>query len=171
MELRTAQPTDALAVANVHVRSWQIGYRDLLPRTYLDALRPEERAQRYTFGSSDPHAPATIVAIDSGVVCGFATTARARDAAAVNYGELCALYVDPDWWERGVGAHLLSAACAQLLSKGFQRAYLWLLKGNIRGDSFYRKHGWITDGITRTDTIWGVSIEEVRYRRSLHLTE
>jgi hypothetical protein len=69
VELRIARPADALAVAKVHVRSWQVGYRDLLPHDYLDALRPEERAQRYTFGSNDPHAPTTIVAKDDGVNC------------------------------------------------------------------------------------------------------
>jgi hypothetical protein len=48
VELRIARPADALAVAKVHVRSWRVGYRDLLPHDYLDALRPEEQAQRYT---------------------------------------------------------------------------------------------------------------------------
>jgi GNAT superfamily N-acetyltransferase len=171
VKLRSACPADALAVANIHVRSWQVGYSDLLPRDYLAALRPEERAQRYTFGSSDPHAPNTIVAMNDDVICGFATTARARDASASNYGELCALYVDPDWWGRGIGVRLISAARAQLLSKGFERAYLWLLRGNVRGDLFYRKDGWTMDGITRMDTVWGLSVEEVRYQRALKIDD
>jgi GNAT superfamily N-acetyltransferase len=169
--LRLARPTDALAVANVHVRSWQVGYHDLLPRDYLAALRPEERAKRYTFGSNDSHAPVTIVAEDEGIICGFATTARARDANTPDYGELCALYVDPDWWRRGIGALLISAARAQLLSKGFERAYLWLLRDNFRGDHFYRKDGWATDGVTRMDTVWGLSVEEVRYQRALKMDD
>ena len=32
-----------MAVARVHVRSWQVGYRGLLPDAYLDGLRAEER--------------------------------------------------------------------------------------------------------------------------------
>lgn len=39
MELRPALPADALAVARVHVRAWQVGYRGLLPAAYLDSLR------------------------------------------------------------------------------------------------------------------------------------
>jgi hypothetical protein len=34
-------------VALVHVRAWQVGYRNLLPDEYLDGLWPEERARRY----------------------------------------------------------------------------------------------------------------------------
>ena len=42
-----------MAVARVHVRSWQVGYRGLLPDAYLDGLRAEERAERYNFASGD----------------------------------------------------------------------------------------------------------------------
>ena len=51
MLLRPAEPVDAMAVARVHVRSWQVGYRGLLPDAYLDGLRAEERAERYDFAS------------------------------------------------------------------------------------------------------------------------
>jgi hypothetical protein len=36
MLLRPAEPADAMAVARVHVRAWQIAYRTLLPDEYLD---------------------------------------------------------------------------------------------------------------------------------------
>ena len=52
--LRSATPDDALAVATVHVRAWQEGYRGLVADDYLDALRPEDRAARYDLGASDP---------------------------------------------------------------------------------------------------------------------
>ena len=58
MFLRPAEPSDASAVALVHVRAWQTGYRNLLPDEYLDGLRPEERARRYNFASPDPLQPA-----------------------------------------------------------------------------------------------------------------
>ena len=43
MLLRPAEPSDSLAVAEIHVRSWQVAYRGLLPGDYLDALIPQER--------------------------------------------------------------------------------------------------------------------------------
>jgi len=167
LQIRPAEPDDALAVARVHVRSWQVAYRTLLPDEYLDGLRPEERAGRYVFGSLDPLTPATIVASEAGAIRGFATTAPARDADVPDHGELWALYVDPDWWGRGIGTALASAARAQLAALGFQQAVLWLLAGNSRAARFYRHDGWVPDGRHRTDSVWGVTVDEVRYRRAL----
>jgi hypothetical protein len=66
MLLRPAEPEDAIAVARVHVRSWQAAYRTLFPDDYLDQLRPEDRAQKYDFASLDPLKPWTIVAAEGG---------------------------------------------------------------------------------------------------------
>jgi GNAT superfamily N-acetyltransferase len=165
--LRPAAPGDELAVARVHVRSWQLGYRGLLPDAYLDGLKPEERAQRYTFGSADPGRPATLVALQQGTICGFATTAPARDADAQGQGELCALYVDPDCWGQGTGAILIAAARARLLAQGFRTAVLWVLDSNVRAYRFYSRDGWVADGSRRIETIWNVRVQELRYSRSL----
>ena len=167
MLLRPAGPDDALAVARVHVRSWQAGYRGLLPADYLAGLRPEERAQRYNFGSVDARAAATIVAVEAGLICGFATIAAAHAAAAPDVGELCALYVDPDCWGRGIGAALVSAARARLAALGFRNAVLWLLAGNARAEHFYRQDRWAPDGVRRRAAVWGVTVDELRYRRAL----
>jgi GNAT superfamily N-acetyltransferase len=167
MLLRPAEPVDAMAVARVHVRSWQVGYRGLLPDAYLDGLRAEERAERYNFASEDAREPATMVATDGGMICGFATTAPARDSDLSEYGELFALYVDPDWWGRGVGAALISAARGRLLELGFHNAALWLLASNARAERFYRLDGWLPDGLSRTETVWGVTVNEARWRRAL----
>ena len=156
-----------MGVARVHVRSWQAGYRGLLPDTYLDTLRPEDRAARYVFGSDDPRASATMVATEDGQICGFATTMPARDSDVPEYAELAALYVDPEWWGRGVGRALMHAARNRLLDQGFRDAVLWLSAGNARADRFYRIDGWAPDGLSRRDTVWGVTVDEVRYRRHL----
>jgi GNAT superfamily N-acetyltransferase len=167
MLLRPAQPDDALAVARVHVRSWQAAYRTLLPDDYLDRLRPEDRAQHYDFATRDPQKPRTIVAEDNGCIYGFATTAPSRDSDLPTHGELCALYLDPDQWGRGIGAALVTAARGHLAEAGFQYALLWVLAGNLRAERFYRCDGWTTDNHHRTDTLWGITVEEVRYLRSL----
>ncbi|SRR6266542_183566 len=108
MRLRPAQPDDADAVARIHVRAWQVAYRGLLPQDYLDGLRPEDRAKRYTFGSCDADQPATIVAIEKDAIVGWATTVPARDIDCACEGELAAMYVDRDAWSRGVGKALIA---------------------------------------------------------------
>jgi GNAT superfamily N-acetyltransferase len=167
MLIRPAEPSDAMAVARVHVRSWQATYRTLLPDDYLDQLRPEDRAQKYDFAGLDPRKPRTIVAVDEGLICGFATTAPSRDADLPDHGELYALYVDPEMWGRGIGIELMSAARTRLAQAGFRHAVLWVLAGNLRAERFYRIDGWAPDGFCRTDVVWGVTVDEVRYLREL----
>jgi GNAT superfamily N-acetyltransferase len=167
MLLRAANSQDAMDVARVHVRSWQAAYRGLLPAEYLDALKPEDRASRYVFENPDTTKPWTIVAEDNGFIAGFATTAPARDADAEGCGELYALYVDPDYWSRGIGADLMKAARARLAELGFKQAILWVMKGNARAERFYTIDGWRPDGHERSEVMWGATVNELRYRRQL----
>jgi GNAT superfamily N-acetyltransferase len=153
-------------VACVHVRSWQAAYRGLLPDGYLDGLRAEDRATRYTFDLVGPDNPATTVAVEGDAICGFATTGPARGDAP-RAGEVCALYVDPTAWGRGVGRVLMADARTRLSSLGFTEAVLWVLTGNDRADRFYRADGWLPDGRRREEDVWGIRVSNIRYRRLL----
>ena len=167
MNLRPAVPEDAMAVARVHVRAWQVAYRALMPEDYLARLRPEERAQRYDFGTRDPARPSTLVAVEAATILGFATICPARDEDAAGQGELCALYVEPDCWGRGVGRALASAARGDLCRRGFTRAVLWVVAGNTRAEQFYRADGWSADGLRRARQVGNVTVETARYGRAL----
>jgi len=167
MLLRPADPDDAIAVARVHVRSWQVAYRALLPDDFLAQLRPEDRASRYDFETLDPQKPRTIVAVERGTILGFATTAPSREPDLANHGELCALHVDPQHWGRGIGVALISSARVRLWGLGYRNAALWVLAGNVRAERFYQTDRWAADGIQRTDGSRGLTITETRYRRAL----
>ena len=147
--VRLAEPDDAVGIARVHVRSWQLGYRELLPDSYLDALRVEDRAAAYRFGGEE--APTTLVTEQDGVIRGFATARRAEDVGDQRVGELLALYVDPDGWGRGVGRRLLHAVRKELADRGHAEAILWVLVGNDRADRFYGVDGWVLDRGRRRD--------------------
>lgn len=165
--LRPARPEDAPEVAGVHVRSWQVAYRGLLPDEYLDGLRPEDRSANYTFGASDPILPSTMVATDEDVIRGFVTTGTCRDADVPGAGEVLALYVDPDAWGLGIGRRLMTEARAQLSRGDFTAAVLWVLVGNDRAQRFYRADGWAVGEDVRSEEVWGVLVDEVRFRRLL----
>ena len=164
MQVRPALPHDALAVARIHVRAWQTGYCGLIPDGYLDALRAEDRAARYTFGDPDPDKPATLVAVSDGEICGFVTTGPSPTAEA---GEVLALHVDPDHWRRGVGRVLIAAGRASLFARGHRDAVLWVLAGNERAQQFYTSDGWELDGREQEQNVWGITVHELGYRRAL----
>ena len=166
-EVRAATPDDACEVASIHVRAWQVAYRGLLPQEYLDGLRPEDRARRYTFGRTGPEHPAALVAVEHGVICGFVITGPSHDSDLQDARELWAIYVDPQRWGIGVGRLLMAAARDRLCQDGAREALLWVLAGNNRARRFYQLDGWNCDGSRRTEVIGGVTAEELRYRRPL----
>ena len=102
VEVRDATADDAMAMAHAHVRSWRAGYRGLIAQDYLDGLRPEEWASRYSFGSehSGRH---SLVAVDGDAICGHVTFGRSRDDDVAGSAEVWALYVDPALWGAGIG--------------------------------------------------------------------
>jgi len=167
MKIRNARPDDALAVAQVHVRSWQRAYKGLLPDEYLISLRAEERASRYDFSASDPLAPFTMVAVDAGTIRGFATVGASPDAAPRDVGELMALYVDPDARRTGIGRALIASARDEMLRRGFAVAVLWVLAGNTRAQNFYERDGWARGGDRRKQRVWGIEVDEISYTRRL----
>ena len=164
--LRNATKADALAIARVHVRSWKVGYKDLLPQELLDSLRPEDRAPRYRLEPNDPSEPSTIVAEEDGI-CGFVTFGPSRDADGKGVGELYALYVDPPRWSTGIGQLLVDEARSKLCEQGQTEALVWMLATNVRAQNFYLRDGWQLDGGERDEEIWGTFVHVVRMRRSL----
>src|ERR1700741_2100056 len=95
IEVRGAVPADADEVARVHVRSWQSAYRGLIAQEYLDGLKAEVSASRYTFGRVGLRSPSTLVAVEGSAIRGLVITGLGRDIALPNFGELMAIYVDP----------------------------------------------------------------------------
>ena len=154
MQLRRAQVGDERAVAEVHVRSWQVGYRGLIADDYLDGLRPEDRAGRYTFDVDDP---LTIVAV----------TDRIRGFASISpgAGELGA---STSIRRRGARASAeLIIEAERRLAERHAVAGLWVLAGNVRARRFYEAGGWRTDGTERAERVFGVPVVEARYRKTL----
>jgi ribosomal protein S18 acetylase RimI-like enzyme len=168
--VREAVIDDALGIARVHVAGWQSGYAGLLPQGYLDGLSVEERAQRRAAAlrEPDPRTLANVVAIRDDDVAGFAMVGRSRDDdAGKDVGELFAIYTDPRHWGTGVGHALHEEAMQALRVAGLTSATLWVLHGNDRATAFYRRHGWVADGTTKTDWRDEVRLDEERYRLTL----
>ena len=166
-EVRPAVSGDAHGVARVHVRSWQSAYRGLIAQEYLDSLKPDDWAARYTFGRMGLRLPSTQVAVDGSTICGLVTTGLCRDIDLPNFGELMAIYVDPAYLHTGVGRVLMAAGRERLRRVGVAAASLWVLDGNVRARRFYERDGWRPDGTRRTRAYGDVRVEEVRYRCTL----
>ncbi len=170
IKIRPARLTDTGQIADVHVRSWQVGYRDQIPQDYLDGLDPAERVGIWDRAVREADWPrrGTLVATEDGRVVGFAHIAPARDEDSNGaVGEIWAIYLSPDVWGRGIGRELMAAALSQLAQAGFEQVTLWVLDSNARARRFYEAAGFNPDGAVKDDDRRGFVLTEVRYRRSL----
>lgn len=170
MLCREPTPNDAKALARLHVRAWQVGYRGLMPDAFLDGLGVEEAEQRWSSMLAG-ETPSMLVADEHGEIfgaCRFGPSAD-RDAPP-RTGEIYSLNVDPSVWGRGIGHGLLTAATDRLGSLGFARVTLWVIHGNTRARTLYERFGFAADGAERTTSeLIGTPLREVRY--SLPLKE
>jgi ribosomal protein S18 acetylase RimI-like enzyme len=165
--VRDAVLADAPAMGLLHVAAWRAAYAGSMGAAFLASLDPLEREARWRgLISGGAH---VLVALESGVVRGFACYGAERDdAPAPGVGELYAINLHPDAWRRGIGAELLAAVVARLRAAGFRDAVLWVVRENARARAFYERFGWCADGAEKNDDgFTGPVVRELRYRLAL----
>jgi len=158
--LRPLRYQDIDRLAEVHVRSWQVGYQDLLPVDFLAGLDPAWRARqlRESWNHPDHAHVRSLIAEQAGEILGFvrygpSQSSHRTGCTAVTApvgSEVYALYVHPDHWGTGVGGRLLDAAVAELVSSGLTPVQVWILRGNTRAAEFYQRHGFVPDSATQS---------------------
>lgn len=162
--IRAARTEDAEDIAGVHVRSWQVAYRGLIDQSVLDGLSIDERAEGWRRNVAEPLPTSlgTLVAVRDDRVVGWASLGSGRDPDGLADGEVYGIYADPSVWSTGAGHALLEAAEQRIAEAGHDRAYLWVLDGNERADSFYARHGWVEDGAIKIEERPQLTLREHR---------
>ena len=163
--IRDAVPSDARAIAEVHVASWRWAYRDDLPAEFLDGLSVDDREQEWNqMLALDRSGAGTLVAEDRDRVVGFCGFGPSRDEDALERAaEVLTIYVLPEVLSRGIGRDLFAAALDRLRATGFDRATLWVMASNDRSRRFYERAGWSWDGTTSEHRFDCANVPIVRY--------
>ena len=163
---RAATAADVPAIAAVRIRSWQEGYRGLMPQDYLDALDPVAETERWRGRDlTGQH-----VAEAGGRVVGWLSVGPYRadageEVPGPSCGEVNAIYALPSEWGLGVGRALMTHGLEELRRRGLRPVLLWVIEGNERARRFYARAGFVPDGPVVGYDVGGVTLPEVRYRR------
>lgn len=166
-QVRAAGPEDVEACARVHVRSWQVAYRGIVPDAYLDSLTPEDRLDAWEQWLAQPHERGCVLVAEvSDQVVGFGSFV-AHDSLGPEWALIPNLYLLPDAIGRGHGRRLMEAGMNTLATFGYRLAELWVHPDNRRAQRFYRMGGWAPDGTARTHTVWGIELDSLRYVRTV----
>lgn len=132
VELRSAVPEDASAVAEI----WRLGWRDahegFVPQELVTARTDESFRTR-----AADRVPDTTVATVGGGVAGF---------IMVVGSEVEQVYVSADHRGTGVAQALMAEAERQVRANGHRKAWLAVVAGNARARAFYEHAGWSDEG-------------------------
>jgi GNAT superfamily N-acetyltransferase len=138
--IRTAELSDADAIARVHVASWEGSYRGIMPDDMIDARTVEVRRRQWAACLEDPNRVTLVACDESDAVLGFASALllNGTDQAFGSY--LQTLYLEPRAKNGGIGRQLLRALAERLRVTGVSTMALRTLRLNpARG--FYEHLG------------------------------
>jgi hypothetical protein len=95
VHIRTAQVTDAAAIAAVHVDSWRTTYQGIVPGDFLARLSYEQRESLWRQILTDLNNPCVVYVAEEerATILGFASGGPERTGDPVYTGELYAIYL------------------------------------------------------------------------------
>lgn len=139
VDVRRAEPDDAVAISETHRAAWQHAYSGVIPyRTLLSMIerRSHEWWQRAIRGSTS-----ILVLEVGGTIAGYATLGLNRARSLPQEGEIYELYLRPEYQGIGLGTQLFGEARRLLDSLGCKGLVVWSLADNERAIDFYQGLG------------------------------
>ena len=155
-------------LAAVHI-AWRAAYRGVMSAEYLAGLDVGRYTDGWRQNILTPQKGKVHLVAENDEVAGFAIVGPGTETSDAAAGQLYAINLHPDWWAQGIGGALFAAAQETLISRGYDRGFLWVEATNERAISFYTKRGWLDDGGTLQDTRFDPPVLERRHSREFTL--
>lgn len=140
--IRRALPSEAEALAALHVQVWRATYSAFAP---AEALRQLDEARRLPFWTTaiaaDPTTSGVSIATEGGQLLGVVSHAPASHPAFGPGIEITHLYVRPDAQGRGIGQRLLHSVLNARDARPPARVVLAVVRQNQAARGFYKAMG------------------------------
>jgi len=161
--IRQANPTDAAAIARIHVETWRATYAGLLPERMLANMRAEGHRDSWQGVIAGQRGRQTVLVAERPKVgaIGFVSAGRTRTPLPGYEAEIYTLYVAPDHQDQGIGTALLTACFRRLGQQNSRGVMLWVLAKNP-SRFFYEAVGGVKLA-HRKERLWGVVLPEIAY--------
>jgi len=166
--IRVATVPDAAGVARVHVESWNVAYRGIMPDDKIAKMDLPTRTQFWAERLAVREWPVFVIE-EGGAIVAFCHMIPSPDpdADAKQTGQITSIHVLPHLRSRGHGRALLDHAFAEFRRRGFTEVTLWVLERNASARRFYERRGFRGDGGRKAYP--ETEVPEVRYRIRLSL--
>jgi GNAT superfamily N-acetyltransferase len=147
--IRRAGSTDAQALAEIGARTFTETFGHLYPPSHLQRFLAEAYSvERARADLADP-AKASWLVEKGGDAVGFALagpSALPHPDVTPDCGELKRLYLIKDAQNGGLGARLFAETIAWLQRDGPRTVWIGVWSGNVGGQRFYERHGFVKVG-------------------------
>jgi len=162
--IRKVLPEEAYEYAVCHTNCWHAAYKGIIPNEYLanmlsDMEQIVERTRKRINESSNDEF--CLITLDEKII-GKLGYSHCRDEDKPDAGEIHAIYLLPEYWDKGYGRQTMEYTLGKLKDTGYREVIIWVLKENIRARLFYEKFGFKFDGTAKEINI-GKPLLEVRY--------
>jgi len=158
-------PEDAFEFTACHIACWHSAYKGIIPDDYLANMSKEieQRTERTRKNLNE-------VTEDTSYYCakfenkiiGFFIITKSRDEDKLQAGQITAIYLLCEFWNKGYGRQMMNCAIDALRNMGHREIIVWVLEENHRAKRFYEKCGFLPDG-TKKEIEIGKSLIEIRY--------
>jgi ribosomal protein S18 acetylase RimI-like enzyme len=164
--IRRAVAADAATVGRIHVESWNVAYRGIMPDDVIARTDLAYRTALWTERIADAKWPVFLSEENGEAVafCQMIPTPDADDDPA-RVGHITSLHVLPALRGKGYGRRLLEHVLAEFRHRGFSEVTLWVLEENRNARRFYELSGFVPDGGKKDYP--KTTVSEVRYRIAL----
>jgi RimJ/RimL family protein N-acetyltransferase len=161
---RLAIPADAPDMAEIHMRSWEVVYKDIIPEEFIF----EKNSTRYSLYKrviTDDNKNTYVIQLNGKTVGIMRVAPPQDDDVSDDFYELHYIYLHPDCFRKGIGTKALIFAfdIAHNLEKKYMN--IWVLADNINSRRFYEYCGFIADGKIRK-VEYGKALDCIRMRKT-----
>jgi RimJ/RimL family protein N-acetyltransferase len=132
ISLRMGEPADAAAIADLHIRSAQQGFRHIFSAEALAPSKDELTSDWIAWLWADPSLARKATVVERGGSIVGVIVAGLDHQSDPTLGRLTRAYVDPQVWGSRVAQLMFNAAIDRLRELGCTRAVTWIMEPNHR---------------------------------------
>lgn len=161
---------NARALAMIVFNAWQELYGDILSPGILKADSTKRHIELlesfYAAGLQNNWFEAFFI-VEAHSRIGCCIIGQSKDADAdFDVAEILGLYINGDSRYKSFDSKALTFIEDRLRQQHYRKIKLWMLSGNMRPITFYRKYGYKPDGATRV-AVLGDENMEIRFAKTL----
>ena len=162
--IRRVLPDEAYEYAACHIACWRAAYKGIVPDLYLDSMlaEQEQRTEKCRQQLCNPDGYEFYCAVSDNKMVGRLILSKSRDEDKPDAGEIAAIYLRREYWDKGYGRQMMNYSISALKRMDYHEIILWVLEKNSRARRFYEKCGFTHDG-TKKEVLIGRLLTEIRY--------